>query len=213
MFTGIIKAMGSVERILPQGGDFRITFRADNIVWRDFEIGESIAVNGVCLTAIKLHEDGFDADVSGETMRVSTFKKLAENTPVNLEPSLAIGERIGGHFVSGHVDCIGQIVSRQKDARSIAFEIDLPEKYARYIAAKGSVCIDGVSLTVNEIHNTVFTVNVIPHTADATVIGYYSVGDKINIEVDLIARYLERLIDQPNNGVITKEFLKVNGYE
>lgn len=213
MFTGIIKAMGSVERILSQGGDFRITFRADNIVWQDFQIGESIAVNGVCLTAIKIHEDGFDADVSGETMRVSAFRELAENTPVNLEPSLAIGERIGGHFVSGHIDCIGQVVSRQKDARSIAFEIDLPEKYARYIAAKGSVCIDGVSLTVNEIHNSVFTVNVIPHTADATVIGYYSVGDKVNIEVDLIARYLERLIDQPNNGVITKEFLKVNGYE
>lgn len=213
MFTGIIKAMGSVERILSQGGDFRITFRADNIVWQDFQIGESIAVNGVCLTAIKIHEDGFDADVSGETMRVSTFKELAENMPVNLEPSLAIGERIGGHFVSGHIDCIGQVVSRQKDARSIAFEIDLPEKYARYIAAKGSVCIDGVSLTVNGIHNSVFTVNVIPHTADATVIGYYSVGDKVNIEVDLIARYLERLIDQPNNGVITKEFLKVNGYE
>ena len=205
--------MGSVERILSQGGDFRITFRADNIVWQDFQIGESIAVNGVCLTAIKIHEDGFDADVSGETMRVSAFRELAENTPVNLEPSLAIGERIGGHFVSGHIDCIGQVVSRQKDARSIAFEIDLPEKYARYIAAKGSVCIDGVSLTVNEIHNSVFTVNVIPHTADATVIGYYSVGDKVNIEVDLIARYLERLIDQPNNGVITKEFLKVNGYE
>ncbi|MDB2543559.1 riboflavin synthase [Woeseiaceae bacterium] len=213
MFTGIIKAMGSVERILSQGGDFRITFRADNIVWQDFQIGESIAVNGVCLTAIKIHEDGFDADVSGETMRVSAFRELAENTPVNLEPSLAIGERIGGHFVSGHIDCIGQVVSRQKDARSIAFEIDLPEKYARYIAAKGSVCIDGVSLTVNGIHNSVFTVNVIPHTADATVIGYYSVGDKVNIEVDLIARYLERLIDQPNNGVITKEFLKVNGYE
>lgn len=213
MFTGIIKTMGSVKKILPQGGDFRITFRADNIAWQNFEVGESISVNGVCLTAIRLHEDGFDADVSGETMRVSAFMGLAENMSVNLEPSLAIGERIGGHFVSGHIDCIGQIVSRQKDARSIAFEVDLPKKYARYIAAKGSVCIDGVSLTVNGIQQTVFTVNVIPHTADTTIIGNYALGDKVNIEVDLIARYLERLIDPPNNGVITKELLKVNGYE
>ncbi len=213
VFTGIIKAKGSVHKILPQGGDFQIKFHSNDIKWDEFSVGESIAVNGVCLTAVKITSNGFDADVSGETMRVSAFKGLKEGDRVNLEPSLAIGERIGGHFVSGHVDCIGRVIGRQKDARSIAFEIELPEQYARYVAAKGSICIDGVSLTVNKIQDTVFTLNVIPHTADVTIINGYSIGDKVNIEVDLIARYLERLLDKPIDGVITKEFLEVNGYD
>ena len=213
MFTGIIKARGSVKKISPQGGDFQITFNSNEIKWNEFTVGESIAINGVCLTAVKITNSGFDADVSGETMRVTAFRDLKEGDSVNLEPSLAIGERIGGHFVSGHVDCVGRIVGRQKDARSIAFEVELPEEYARYVAAKGSVCIDGVSLTVNAVLGSIFTVNVIPHTTDVTIINDYSIGDKVNIEVDLIARYLERLLDKPNDGVITKEFLEINGYD
>ena len=151
-------------------------------------------VNGVCLTAVALHEDGFDTDVSVETLDVTSLGSLGVGSPVNLEPSLALGDRLGGHLVSGHVDCLGTVKSVADDARSIRLAIEIPAEFARYVAKKGSVTLDGVSLTVNSVAAGVFEVNIIPHTAEVTIIGGYEVGSRVNIEVDLLARYLERLL-------------------
>ncbi|MEC9415242.1 MAG: riboflavin synthase [Pseudomonadota bacterium] len=213
MFTGIIKSIGTVKEIHSQGGDSRITFFAEGIEWDNFKVGESIAVNGVCLTVIEIHKNGFDADVSMETMQVSTFASLQKGSRVNIEPSLAIGERMGGHFVTGHVDCIGKIHANKAQARSMRLEVELPSEFKRFVAPKGSICIDGVSFTINSITGSIFCVNVIPHTAKATIIGDCKIGDKVNIELDIMARYTERLLDRSNDGVISEEFLRVNGYE
>jgi len=213
MFTGVIKSIGTVKEIHSQGGDSRITFFAEGIEWDNFKVGESIAVNGVCLTVIEIHKNGFDADVSMETMQVSTFASLQKGSRVNIEPSLAIGERMGGHFVTGHVDCIGKIHANKAQARSMRLEVELPSEFKRFVAPKGSICIDGVSFTINSITGSIFCVNVIPHTAKATIIGDCKIGDKVNIELDIMARYTERLLDRSNDGVISEEFLRVNGYE
>ena len=213
MFTGVIKSIGTVKEIHSQGGDSRITFFAEGIEWDNFKVGESIAVNGVCLTVIEIHKNGFDADVSMETMQVSTFASLQKGSRVNIEPSLAIGERMGGHFVTGHVDCIGKIHANKAQARSMRLEVELPSEFKRFVAPKGSICIDGVSFTINTITGSIFCVNVIPHTAKATIIGDCKIGDRVNIELDIMARYTERLLDRSNDGVISEEFLRVNGYE
>lgn len=212
MFTGIIKAVGEVGQIAQQGGDVRLTIRSAGLPWSEFDIGESIAVNGVCLTAVKLLADGFVTDVSLETLGVTALKGLGAGSRVNLEPSLALGERLGGHLVSGHVDCIGEIKSREADARSVRLAVKIPDVYQRYVAKKGSVCIDGVSLTVNAVSATGFSVNIIPHTAEVTIIGDYRVGDLVNIEVDLLARYLERLLTGGERDGITQDFLRAHGY-
>jgi riboflavin synthase len=222
MFTGIVRALGTVEQIRPQDGSFRLSVRSADLPWRDYSIGESICVNGVCLTAVTLHAAGFDADVSSETMNVTAMGELKAGSRVNLEPSLAVGDRMGGHLVSGHVDCVGTVRESAQDAGSIRLRIGLPGSYLRYIVKKGSVCVDGVSLTINEVSADSFTANIIPHTAEATIAGSYEVGASVNIEVDLIARYLEGLLaaghgegeDKPlgiTNG-ITKEFLRAHGY-
>ena len=216
MFTGIIKAVGRISDITPRGGDLRLTVRADGLPWQDFEIGERIAVNGVCLTAVQLHDDGFDTDVSKETMNVTALGDIQAGSAVNLEPSLALGERLGGHLVSGHVDCVGTVTAREPDARSVRFDIELPAEYARYVARKGSVCIDGTSLTINAVADNRFSVNIIPHTAEHTIMHIYTVGTRVNIEVDLLMRYLERLMqggdsDTPSGG-ISREFLEATGY-
>jgi riboflavin synthase len=194
------------------GGDVRMTVRSPGLDWQAFDIGESIAVNGVCLTAVELDADGFVTDVSNETLEVTALGNIAEGDEVNLEPSISLGERLGGHLVSGHVDCVGTIAVRDVDARSVRLGVTVPEAYRRYIAKKGSVCIDGVSLTVNAVSDEGFDVNIIPHTADVTIIGGYRVGTTVNIEVDLVARYLERLIGADNDSGITREFLKAHGY-
>jgi len=212
MFTGIIKARGKVERIESRGGDVRLTIRAPDIDWSGFETGESISVNGVCLTAIELNGDGFVTDVSTETLDVTAMSGIAEGDDVNLEPAISLGERLGGHLVSGHVDCIGTIVARHADARSVRLQIEVPEQYGRYIAKKGSICVDGVSLTVNEVSARSFDVNIIPHTADVTIIDGYRTGTRVNIEVDLVARYLERLLSTDSDSGITREFLRAHGY-
>jgi len=212
MFTGIIKAKGKVDRIESRGGDARLTISAPDIDWSGFEPGESISVNGVCLTAVELTNDGFATDVSNETLHVTAMNGIAEGDRVNLEPAVSLGERMGGHLVSGHVDCIGTIVARHSDARSIRLQIEVPEEYGRYIAKKGSVCVDGVSLTVNEVSARSFDVNIIPHTADVTIIGDYKPGAPVNIEVDLVARYLERLLSTDSDSGITKDFLRAHGY-
>ena len=212
MFTGIVKAQGRIERIAPRSGDLRLTVTAAGLPWRDFEVGESIAVNGVCLTAVAFRDDGFDTDVSRETMAVTALSDLTVGSRVNLEPALSLGERLGGHLVSGHVDCVATVRARASDARSVRLEIELPADYRRYVARKGSVCVDGVSLTINAVSNNVFAVNIIPHTAAETIIGAYAVGTKVNIEVDLLARYLERLLTADEAGGIAKEFLREHGY-
>jgi riboflavin synthase len=211
MFTGIIKATGTIGAMQKRGGDVRLTVRSSGLPWSDYDVGESIAVNGVCLTAVALHDDGFDTDVSVETLDVTALGGLAIGSAVNLEPALSLGERLGGHLVSGHVDCTGTVVSRSNDARSIRIAIEIPAEYARYVAKKGSICIDGVSLTINEVSGNRFEVNIIPHTADVTIIGDYKAGTIVNIEVDLLARYLERLLGKDADD-ISLEFLKAHGY-
>jgi len=211
MFTGIIKAKGTISAMDKRSGDVRLTVRSEGLPWSDYEQGESIAVNGVCLTAVALHADGFDTDVSVETLDVTGLGGLAVGSAVNLEPAISLGERLGGHLVSGHVDCTGKVVSRTTDARSIRLGIEIPKEYARYVAKKGSVCVDGVSLTVNEVSGNTFELNNIPHTAQSTIIDDYAAGTVVNVEVDLLARYLERLLDKDGDG-ISIDFLKANGY-
>ena len=211
MFTGIVKAMGTISAIERRGGDVRLSVNAADMPFADYEVGESIAVNGVCLTAVALRDDGFDTDVSVETLDVTALGKLGVGDPVNLEASLAIGDRLGGHLVSGHVDCMGTVTRRSADARSVRLAIEIPPDFARYVAKKGSVTVDGVSLTINEVQGNVFEVNIIPHTADATIIGRYAVGSVVNIEVDVLARYIERLMTKDEQG-LTRDFLREHGY-
>ena len=212
MFTGIIKALGNISRMEKKGGDLRLTVLSAGLPWGDYEIGESIAVNGVCLTAVAFVDGGFVTDVSVETLDVTALGSLVEGSAVNLEPSVSLGERLGGHLVSGHVDCIGTVKAREADARSVRLGIEVPGDYKRYIARKGSVCVDGVSLTVNAVSGATFDVNIIPHTAEVTIIGGYAVGTRVNVEVDLLARYLERLMTADDDNGITEKFLRDHGY-
>ncbi len=194
-----------------QGGDVRLTVSSDALPWGEYDIGESISVNGVCLTAVALHDDGFDTDVSVETLDVTALGNLATGSDVNLEPAISLGARLGGHLVSGHIDCVGSVTSRSVDARSIRLSIEIPAEFSRYLAKKGSVCVDGVSLTINEVSGNTFESNIIAHTANATIIDGYTVGTAVNVEVDLLARYIERLISKDHDG-ISIDFLKDHGY-
>ena len=194
-----------------RGGDVRLTVSSDALPWGEYDVGESIAVNGVCLTAVALHDNGFDTDVSVETLHATALGNLATGSDVNLEPAISLGARLGGHLVSGHIDCVGTVTSRSADARSIRLAIEIPAEFSRYLARKGSVCVDGVSLTINEVSGNTFESNIIPHTADATIIGGYVVGTAVNVEVDLLARYIERLISKDRDG-ISIDFLKDHGY-
>jgi len=211
MFTGIIQAKGSIAALERRGGDVRLSVQSDSLPFASYDVGESIAVNGVCLTAVALRADGFDTDVSVETLDVTSLGGLGVGDNVNLEPSLSLGDRLGGHLVSGHVDCLGTVTGRKADARSIRIAVEIPEEFARYVARKGSVTVDGVSLTVNDVSATSFEVNIIPHTADVTIIGDYAVGTNVNVEVDLLARYIERLLAKDGEG-LSMEFLKEHGY-
>jgi len=211
MFTGIVKAVGNVRQMQTTAGDCRLSIVAEGIDWQGVNSGDSICVSGVCLTAIDIDSNGFDADVSVETLRVTALADLAAGSRVNIEPALSVGDALGGHLVSGHVDCVGTIRALRRDARSTVLEIAIPTEYSRYVARKGSVCVDGVSLTINEVSNDAFEVNIIPHTAEVTVIGGYEIGTRVNIEVDILARYLERLLARDDGG-ITESFLRANGY-
>lgn len=211
MFTGIIQAQGTIAAIDKVGGDVRLSIQSDGLPFADYAVGESIAVNGVCLTATALRADGFDTDVSTETLRVTSLGDLAVGSKANLEPSLSFGDRLGGHLVSGHVDCLGKVTSVTKDARSIRLVIEIPSEFARYVAKKGSVCVDGVSLTINAVSASGFDLNIIPHTTETTIIGGYKVGTAVNIEVDMLARYVERLLAKDPDG-LSMELLKAHGY-
>jgi len=194
MFTGIIQAKGQIEAVVPTGDDMRVRVSTDQLDLDDVQLGDSIAVNGVCLTAVELPGDGFWADVSGETLAHTTFNTLKVGTTVNLEKALTPTTRLGGHLVSGHVDGVGEIISRSLAGRSEQFKIKAPDELARYIAKKGSICVEGISLTVNDVKGAVFDLNIVPHTLEETTLQQLDAGSKVNLEVDLIARYLERLI-------------------
>jgi len=216
MFTGIIQAVGSIKTLEPQGGDIRLRVDCGTLDLGDARIGDSIAVNGVCLTAIELSGAGFAADVSSETLACTTLGALRPGDRVNLEKALLPTTRLGGHLVSGHVDGVGEVQERRSEARSVRFCIRLPATLARYVAAKGSVCVDGVSLTVNAIERDVFELNIVPHTLQATTLDGWQSGQRVNVEVDLIARYLERLVLRDDVAAastrITPEFLSEHGF-
>lgn len=215
MFTGIIESVGRIKKIEPVGGDMRLHVDVGSLDMADVQLGDSIAVNGVCLTAIEFDNQHFAADVSNETIALTSLKDIAIGSEVNLEKALLPTTRLGGHLVSGHVDGLGEVISIKEESRSIQLTIRAPEELKHYIAMKGSVCIDGTSLTVNKITNTDFEINIVPHTQQQTVIKNYKPGTKVNLEVDLIARYLERLLTKQggeSQSGVTLEALAKAGF-
>lgn len=194
MFTGIIEAIGTVSQITDKGSDKSFHIDTGKLDLSDVSAGDSICVSGVCLTAVELSEKGFLTDVSNETLSCTTFNSFQIGDQVNLEKALKVSDRLGGHIVSGHVDGVGCVLKLEEDSRSVRYVIEVPDELARYICRKGSVCVDGVSLTVNASENNVFSVNIIPHTSEETIFSGYRTGTQVNLEVDLIARYLEGLI-------------------
>jgi len=193
MFTGIIAATGRIQGIEKLGEDSRFIIATGGLDLSDVSIGDSISVNGACLTVTALVEGGFCTDLSSETLTVTTFGDAGEGTQVNLEKAMQLSDRLGGHLVSGHVDGIGVIENYHEDARSIRYRVRMPAELERYVCKKGAICIDGVSLTVNEVDRQVFSVNIIPHTMEETIFPAYEKNTRVNLEVDLIARYLEAL--------------------
>lgn len=217
MFTGIIQAIGEVRSMESRGGDLRLGIASGNLDLGDVALGDSIAVNGVCLTAVELPGDGFVADVSNETLGLTSLGQLGTGSRVNLEKALTLQTRLGGHLVAGHVDGMGMVVERSEDARSVRFRIRAPAELARYIAHKGSITVDGTSLTVNAVDGDLFELNIVPHTLQETIMSEYRSGRKVNLEVDLVARYLERLLlgdaaAQPGAGEIDLQMLAKAGF-
>ena len=194
MFTGIVQGVGTVRAIEPRGGDVTLVFDTAGVSLADIEPGGSVAVSGVCLTATRFDAASFAADVSRETLSLTTLGDWVVGSRVNLEKALLAGQALGGHYVTGHVDGVGQLVSRHDDARSVRMEFRVPPELARYIASKGSICIDGVSLTVNGARGDRFDVNLVPHTLEVTTLGGLQAGSRVNLEVDIIARYVERMM-------------------
>ena len=218
MFTGIIQAVGEIAAMEPRGGDLRLRIASGKLPLEDVALGDSIATNGVCLTVTDLPGDGFWADVSVETLNFTTIGKLTTGARVNLEKSLTPESRLGGHIVSGHVDGVGEVISLVEDARSWRAVLRAPDSLAKYIAHKGSICVDGTSLTVNAVDGAEFDLNIIPQTMAETVFGDYQPGSQVNLEVDVIARYLERLVLGDQAAVsgaasgISLQTLAENGY-
>jgi riboflavin synthase len=218
MFTGIIEAVGRVQQITPRNGDVRLTIATEKLNLSDVKLGDSIATNGICLTVVELTGQGFAADVSNETLRRTCLKTWQVGTRVNLEKALMPTSRLGGHIVSGHVDGLGEIISFKPDARSLQYQVRAPDGLAKYISEKGSITVDGISLTVNAIDGATFSLNIVPHTVQETNVGQWQTGSVVNLEVDLLARYLERLImgdkaAQPTaKADISLEFLAQHGF-
>lgn len=217
MFTGIIEAVGTVAAVERRGGDVRLRVHSGRLPLHDVALGDSIATNGVCLTVVELPGDGYAADVSVETLDFTTLGSLRSGDPVNLEKALTPSSRLGGHLVSGHVDGVGEVLELAQDARSWRARLRAPAQLARYIAHKGSICVDGISLTVNAVNGAEFELNIIPQTMEETCFGSYRPGSRVNLEVDLIARYLERLLlgeaaARPGEEGITLELLARQGY-
>lgn len=216
MFTGIIQAIGRIAQVESKGGDCRLTIETGKLPLTGVNLGDSIAVSGVCLTAVELGRQHFCADVSRETLSRTTLGDVRSGTAVNLELALTPTTRLGGHIVSGHVDGVGAVMERRADARSVRLQIEAPAHLARYIAEKGSICVDGVSLTVNGVDGCRFDLNIVPHTLAETTLAEFLPGRRVNLEVDILARYLERLMlgeqaAQPEAGV-TRELLAKSGF-
>jgi riboflavin synthase len=217
MFTGIVQAIGTIAGMESRQGDLRLTIHGGRLDMGGVALGDSIATNGICLTVIDLSAEGFSADVSRETLSLTTLTKQRPGNAVNLEKALTLSTPLGGHLVSGHVDGVGRVVKRRDDARSIRFTIEAPAALARYIAPKGSICVDGVSLTVNGVDGAGFELNIVPHSLKQTIMENYRVGSEVNLEVDLIARYLERLVLADENlkhsaSGVTEALLKARGF-
>ena len=216
MFTGIILAIGNIAAIERRAGDCRIKINTGKVSLDDVALGDSIAVNGVCLTAVELGAHYFCADVSNETLSKTLINTLLVGAPVNLELALTLTTRMGGHIVSGHVDGVGQVVEKKADGRSFCFKIKAPDQLAKYIAQKGSICINGISLTVNEVSGATFNVNIVPHTLAETTLGTATAGTFVNLEVDMLARYMERLMQGEaaayDQGGVTIDLLQKSGF-
>ncbi len=195
MFTGIVEATGLIGALEKHGADRRLRIDAEMVKHKVMAIGDSVCVNGVCLTATELTSSGFHADVSAETLACTTLGRLKPGDKVNLERALTPASPLGGHLVNGHVDGTGTLIERRDDARSVRFAFGVAPQLERYIAVKGSICVDGVSLTVNDVGKQQFGVNIVPHTLDATTLGDFVPGQRVNLEIDLIARYLARLLE------------------
>lgn len=222
MFTGIIESVGHVKSMQPVGGDIRLTIESNDLDFSDVKLGDSIASNGICLTVVAMGSNYYSVDVSRETIARTALESLKPGHIVNLEKAMLPTTRFGGHIVAGHVDGVGVISKVEKDARSIYIEIEIPKELAHYTATKGSITVDGISLTTNLVRDNIVSLNIIPHTAQVTNIGkHWLLGDKVNIEVDIVARYLERLINKDNRSAntisnpqtdITEAFLADNGF-
>lgn len=200
MFTGLIEGVGRVRALEQRGGDLRLHVEAGTLAFGDVALGESIAVSGVCLTVVEFDAAGFAADVSTETLALTTLGGFAPGRAVNLERAMRPTDRLGGHLVSGHVDGLGRVVSVHDDARAQRWRFSAPPQLLKYIALKGSICVDGVSLTVNAVDAEGFEVALIPHTVAQTAFAVTAVGDAVNLEVDLVARYVERLLQGRDSG-------------
>lgn len=216
MFTGIIEALGSVAELKLRDKEWRLKVACPRLDLSDVQLGDSIAVNGCCLTVTAFDDNSFSADVSNETISLTSFQFLKNGSLVNLEKALTPQSRLGGHLVSGHVDGLGELTEKHEDGASWRLTFRVPDGLAKYIAQKGSICIDGTSLTVNAVAGACFDVNIIPHTQQETIIHTYKVGQKVNIEVDQIARYLERLIlgdsAADTSSGLTRAFLASHGF-
>ena len=193
MFTGIVQAVGQIAAMTPRSGDVELVIDTAQLPMEGVAIGDSIAVAGACLTVTRLDSHAFAADVSNETLACTTLGALTVGSKVNLEKALRAGDSLGGHYVTGHVDGVATVVALARDARSMRVSIQVPDRLARYVAAKGSATVEGTSLTVNEVEGCIFGVNLIPHTQEVTTLGELKVGQSVNFEVDIIARYVERM--------------------
>ncbi|GLO60137.1 riboflavin synthase subunit alpha [Vibrio sp. MACH09] len=217
MFTGIIETVGKLAAITPKGDDISITVNSGKLDMSDVKLGDSIATNGVCLTVVAMTENSYTADLSLETLKMTGFTDYQVGDKVNLEKAMLPTTRFGGHIVSGHVDGVGIIVERNQVGRSIEFWVELPEELTKYVAHKGSITVDGISLTVNDLRKQAFKLTIVPHTSDETTINNFQVGTKVNLEVDVLARYMERLLQgnsstEKKESALTMEFLQQNGF-
>ena len=219
MFTGIIEAVGTIKAININGQGARLVIATDNLDMSDVKLGDSIATNGICLTVVDYDQHSYSADVSNETLQRTGFANYSVGMQVNLEKAMLASTRFGGHMVSGHVDGISEILSITNNGNSIEYWLSMPSELAHYIAEKGSVTIDGTSLTVNALADNKFRLTIVPHTVKETIFAHYQVGTKVNLEVDLIARYLERLLMKDNasegqapKSNITESLLQKSGF-
>ncbi|NOH34086.1 riboflavin synthase [Vibrio chagasii] len=217
MFTGIVEAVGTLSAITPRGEDITVTVNVGKLDMADVQLGDSIATNGVCLTVVEFNDRSYSADLSLETLKKTGFVDYQAGDKVNLEKAMLPTTRFGGHIVSGHVDGVGEIVERNQVGRAIEFWVEMPAEISKYVAQKGSITVDGISLTVNDLRKNAFKLTIVPHTSSETTIDQFHVGRKVNLEVDVLARYMERLLqgqqqESEPESRLTMEFLQQNGF-